>query len=100
MKEQHKSYIKKINETILIKPIKKLKLERNNSDISLSKELSLFYRKLKENYKKNNLKIHMINIKNQEHIKNKSEIGNYIINANKIKKKDEFLNLIRKDIST
>lgn len=100
LKEQHKSYIKKINETILIKPIKKLKLERNNSDISLSKELSLFYRKLKENYKKNNLKIHMINIKNQEHIKNKSEIGNYIINANKIRKKDDFLNLIRKDAST
>ncbi len=29
----------------------------------------------------------MINRKNQEHIKNKSEIGNYIINVNKIRKK-------------
>ena len=29
----------------------------------------------------------MINRKNQEHIKTKSEIGNYIINVNKIRKK-------------
>ncbi len=35
-----------------IKPIKKLKLERNDSDISLSKEFSLFYRKLKGKLKK------------------------------------------------
>ena len=41
----------------------------------------------------------MINIKNQEHIKNKSEMLNYIINPNKKRKKDDFLNLIRKDAS-
>ncbi len=38
----------------------------------------------------------MIIRKNQEYIKNKSEIRNYIINANKIRKKDEFLNLKEK----
>lgn len=41
----------------------------------------------------------MINIKNQQNIKNKNGIGNYILNAYKIRKKDNFLELIRSDTS-
>ena len=97
--EKQIRYYKKINETVSIKPINNVIIKNNDSDISLSKQLSLFYKRMRENYKENHLKNHLVNISNQNLIKKKNGIDNYVLNAYKIKRKDDFLDLIRKDTS-
>ena len=97
--EKQIRYYKKINETVSIKPINNVLIKNNDSDISLSKQLSLFYKRMRENYKENHLKNHLVNISNQNLIKKKNGIDNYVLNAYKIKRKDDFLDLIRKDTS-
>ena len=63
---------------------------------SLSHFFSDSYRKLKDNYRKYNLKCHRINGENQENMKNKND-DNYILNGYKNRRKDEFLDLLRND---
>ena len=97
--EKQNRYYKKINESVSIKPINNVIIKNNDSDLSLSKQLSLFYKRMRENYKESHLKNHFVNISNQSHIKKKNGIDNYVLNAYKIKRKDDFLDLIRKDTS-
>ena len=97
--ERQNRYYKRINETVSIKPINNVIIKNNDSDESLSKQLSLFYKRMRENYKESHLKSHLVNISNQSLIKKKNGIDNYVLNAYKIKKKDDFLDLIRKDTS-
>ena len=69
----------------------------NRNDINtLSHFFSDSYRKLKDNYKKYNLKFHRINGENQENMKIKND-DNYILNGYKNRKKDEFLDLLRNE---
>ena len=99
LKEKEKKYLKRVNESVSIISLNKRFNEKNNSDIPLSKQLSLIYKKMKDNYKKKHLKNYLINITNQDNIKSKNEINNYVLNAYKIKRKDNFLDLIRNDTS-
>ena len=59
----------------------------------------MIYKKTKESYKKENLKNYLINVTNQDNIKSKNEIDNYVLHAYKFKRKDDFLDLIRNDTS-
>ena len=70
----------------------KPKFENN----SLSKIFSESYRRLKDDYRKKNLKFHRINGENQENMKIKY-IDNYILNGYKTKKKDILLDILRAD---
>ena len=97
--EKEKKYLKRVNESVSIISLNKRFNKKNNSDIPLSKQLSLIYKKMKDNYKKKHLKNYLINITNQDNIKSKNEINNYVLNAYKIKRKDDFLDLIRNDTS-
>ena len=69
--EKQNRYYKRINETVSIKPINNVIIKNNDSDESLSKQLSLFYKRMRENYKESHLKSHLVNISNQSLIKKK-----------------------------
>ena len=90
--EKEKKYLKRVNESVSIIPFNKKIIDKNISEMSLSKQLSMIY-------KKKHLKNYLINITNQDNIKSKNEINNYVLNAYKFKRKDDFLDLIRNDTS-